>query len=173
MVMRQFEVFRNSCQLLFPVLQVRSQSFFIEIFALPQGEVSILNWQFRQGIAPAFRKSLIEQHELPVEYTQRPSIKNNVMKAAQEHIILLTQLEQFQTQERAARQIVAADRHGKGGIHERHDRLFRGGGRNRHDGIDRSDRGDAGIGVLARHARKQQHGRKMYDAPEQERTQEP
>ena len=69
--------------------------------------------------------------------------------------------------DRAARKIVAADRHRERRIHERHRRVVRIRQRQRRDGVEFRHRREARIGVLGRDARQRQNADQMHDAAQQ------
>src|SRR4249919_3676323 len=82
-VVRQLELFGDPRHLLLPVIQVTAEHLLIETPPLPQREIRILDRHRLQRVWAPVMEGLIEQHELPVEHAHRPSVEDNMMKAAQ------------------------------------------------------------------------------------------
>jgi hypothetical protein len=75
----QLQQRRRATQTLFPVGKLRGQKIGLHPFALPIGEVSVLNWQGRETGIEALGESGIQDAELPEKNAGRPSVENNVM----------------------------------------------------------------------------------------------
>ncbi len=78
-------------QVLFPVINLRSQPLVRQPLALPDGKVGILNCERRQGGWLVVEKGLIQSVEFSEEHTQRPAIGCDVMNGHQENVLVWCQ----------------------------------------------------------------------------------
>src|SRR5689334_19536018 len=92
-IVGKLKLFGNPRQLLSPVNQMVFDRLLIQAAPLPEGEIRILDGKRWQWIRPALMEVLIQQHEFAIENADRPAVKNNVVKAAQQHVLVPAQLQ--------------------------------------------------------------------------------
>src|SRR5580692_617676 len=86
-------------QLLSPVVELPFQYLALQPFALPLRIVGILNRQRRQrrGRPPA--KRVIQHVELPQHHSQRPAVRNDVMRHHKQNMVVIPELKQANADE--------------------------------------------------------------------------
>src|SRR5262245_53374178 len=99
----QLEPLGNGSQLLLPVGQSGAQR--LLLLALPQGKVGILDRQWREGMMLALAESLVEDGQLAGEDGLRPAVGDDVVKSAQEDMLLGRELEELEAEQRSAGQV--------------------------------------------------------------------
>src|SRR5262245_13199651 len=99
----QLEPLGNGGQLLLPVGQSGAQR--LLLLALPQGKVGILDRQWRERMMLALAESLVEDGQLAGEDGLRPAIGDDVVKSAQEDMLLGRELEELEAEQRSAGQV--------------------------------------------------------------------
>jgi hypothetical protein len=101
----QFEHRQCAAEMATPVGELSVEHRPGEPLALPGGEVGELDGERWQGSGEAEELSIVEGHQLPPEYAERPLVAHDVMHVEQEHVVGGTEAEQERADHRAPGQV--------------------------------------------------------------------
>ncbi len=88
-----------------PVIELALEFGALQVFALPEGEVSVLQWQGRQLGGSAVATGFITQGQLAQGYGGRPGVRDQVMQGDAQHMFARRQAQQARTQQRWVGQV--------------------------------------------------------------------
>src|ERR1051326_7802826 len=100
---RKLENRRRTVQLPPPVIELRSQDVALQPVALPAREVGILNRQRRKSRTFSVCEALVERHQLTHQHTTGPRVRNDMMNAEEQYVIVLARLQQRESQQWSSR----------------------------------------------------------------------
>src|ERR1051326_3672594 len=100
---RQLENRRRTVQLPPPVIELRLQDVALQPFALPAREGGILNRQHRKSRRLFVREALVEGHQLTHQHTTGPRVRNDMMNAEEQYVIVLARLQQRESDRKSTR----------------------------------------------------------------------
>src|SRR5262245_7550239 len=105
MVSREFEYWRSARKFRFPVSELCLQYLALEIRALPNGIVGILDWQLRKRCRLPAQKGVVENRQFVKEDDYGPAICSDVVPDQKEDVLAWTQTQQRSAYHQITRQI--------------------------------------------------------------------
>jgi hypothetical protein len=102
---RQVEKTIDPFQASHTLLKLAREQWIINALSLPNGIIAVLNWQIRKRRLPSGGKSCIEITKLFGEYSERPTITDDVVHAEEQEVLFIPKPQKHSAKQRTVLQI--------------------------------------------------------------------